>query len=167
MEKKRPAGTPFLSTVVFFIAYLTGGLFCEVPIHLCTHHSIEFNSRYMHMKQVTRERYHDTTKPCMLNGRLSWCLVCANLSAVPFLSSIGEYHEAVLLTAGSGRMERTSRGRKHRRNGGRMGRPADKVHRGHEVASTGSGGRAKKKHMSQDYCQHLANACSHCCGAIT
>ena len=66
-----------------------------------------------------------------------------------FSDNIGESHEAVLLTAGLGRRERTSRGRQHRRNEGRMGRPAYKVHRGHEVASTGSGGRAKKKHMSQ------------------
>ena len=55
-------------------------------------------------------------KPCMLNGRLSWCLVCANFNAILFSASIGESHEAVLfppLSTTASRRTYIDRGRHH------------------------------------------------------
>ena len=141
------------SWLTFYVGYS-----CEAPISLSDIllFCFEWSRQKAHANStfIVQDMIQSTMKLTPLSFRLS------KLIRSFFSDNIGESHEAVLLTAGLGRRERTSRGRQHRRNEGRMGRPAYKVRRGHEVASTGSGGRAKKKHMSNDSLQHLASACS-------
>ena len=101
----------------------------------------------------------------MLNGRLSWCLVCANFNAILFPSSIGESHEAVLLTAGLGRM-RGPKSRHDAQNSAKMRKyrqavqdAGDELHRGHGVATTGSGGWAKEKGGMSTRCMTTSCKC--------